>query len=173
MPSLKVGLHEWVVVDLTNNPIELWTSGLSGCVAVAIITPKHAFVTHINSAVTTQNWENTVENEFKTAIEKMGDINLAKACMVVGGQNPTLYNAVVDSVDDIMNAKTKDELAVEFVDHKSGVTVSLGGNKPSIKVISNMNDEPRQGTLNSNTGHAYCIARGFFTCATSAVADLG
>jgi hypothetical protein len=97
MPSLKVGLHEWIVVDLTvNNPIELWTSGLSGCVAVAIVTPTRAFVTHINSAITTQNWENTVKNEFLNAIRNnIADINLATACMVVGGQNETLYNTVL------------------------------------------------------------------------------
>jgi len=173
MPSLKVGLHEWIVVDLKNNPIELWTSGLSGCVGVAIITPTRAFVTHINSAITTQNWENTVKGEFLNAINQMADIHNATACMVVGGQNPTLYGTVSDSVDDIMNDKTKDRLAVSYIEHKSGVKVSLVGNRPSIKVISNLNDEPpSQGTLNSNTGHAYCIAQGFFTCAAGSIADL-
>jgi hypothetical protein len=104
----------------------------------------------------------------------MADINLATACTVVGGQNPTLFNTVLNSVDDIMNDKTKDKLVVDFAELKSGVKAPLVGNKPSIKVISNLNDEPpRQGALNSSVGAEHCKARGFFTCAAGSVADLG
>ena len=173
MPSLKVGLHEWIVVDLKNNPIELWTSGLSGCVGVAIITPTYAFVTHISSGITPQQWENTVKEEFLAAIKNMTDINAATECMVVGGQNPDLYTAILESVDDIMNEKTKDRLVVTPAEGKSGVKVCLEGNKYRTRVISNLNDDPRGGILNSNTGQAYCKAKGFFPCAAGSIADVG
>src|SRR5262245_13729763 len=106
-PSLKVGLHEWMVVDLTKyKKITLWTSGLSNCIAVAIVTPTCAFVTHINGGITVENWDKTVVKEFLNAIGTIKDIDKAIECKVVCGQNPTLFPTVKDSVQGIMNVKT-------------------------------------------------------------------
>jgi len=173
--SLKVGIHEWIIVDHTmDNPITLWTDGLIGCVGIAIITPTCAFVTHISSKIGTEDWENTVKNEFLVAIGKIEDIDKATECSVVGGENLTLFNAVLPSVDDIMNDKTDDKCRISYAEYKPGVAVYLGGGKPRIQVIKMAEEGPSiQYALNSVTGAKHYKARGFFTCAEGSPADLG
>jgi hypothetical protein len=175
--SLKVGIHEWIMVDLTvNNPIKLWTSGLIGCVAVAIVTPTHAFVTHISSNISAKDWENTVKNQFSEVIGKIADIDKAIECRVVGGEDLGLFEQILKSVGNIMEQKTNDDCKISFSEGGQGVTgvsAYLGEFGPRIQVIKGKEEEPPfSKTLNSVTGTQYFKLRGIFTCADGGPATL-
>jgi len=178
MTSLKVGINEWVVLDLTaNKPIKLWTSGLIGCVAVAIVTPTRAFVTHISSNIGADGWEETVKNEFSKEIGNIEDIDKAAECFVLGGDDPVLYGVISSSVIEIMKQKTKGACKVSSAqgsNNGTGVSAYWGSEGPCIQVIKGYKDEPPfKETLNSVTGAQYCKDRGVFSRADGSPADLG
>lgn len=168
-PSIKVGLHEWIVTDITRlNTMPLWTNSLTSCVGVAIVTPTHAFVTHLYSELTSENWEAIVKGEFLKAISKIDDLNSARKCVVISGHSETLINAVLESVKQIM-AGTGCE--VSCVKGKSAVSAYFEKGNPCIEVISQADEPTFKSIMNSTkeSGAQHCKYQGVFSGVTSSL----
>lgn len=88
MPCIKVGINEWAIVDRARfYNFSLWTDKLNGCVAVAIVTDRYAFLTHISSQVTLSQWKFEASSNFLEAIDQLGPLPSNALCEVVLGDD--------------------------------------------------------------------------------------
>ena len=55
MPYIWVTTDEWIIIDKSRGN-GLVTSGLSGCVGVALVTQNRCLLSHVYSACTEQTW---------------------------------------------------------------------------------------------------------------------
>jgi hypothetical protein len=176
MPCIKVGISEWILVKGQQKPIVLWTDGFIGCVGVAIRsdwrapTNHRAFMTHIDSCVSVEEWEKKIEAEFKAAIGKFGSFDKARCVIVVNR--------------DEDHPKTDLEEAVEKTLSEVGLRVELARvagmrlwcdpgsiHKPGFNFEPMMNNgfldngfRPEWGELmNSVTGREYIEAHELFS----------
>src|SRR5262249_35657688 len=101
------------------------------------------------------------------------DIDEAKHCYVVGGENKALYDHILNSIEenDVMDC------AISYADGSDGVTgvsAYLGEYGPTIEVIKRKIDEPPlSGTFNSETGVGRYKGKGVFPGADGGPATLG
>ncbi len=88
MPCIKVGVNEWAIVDRAKfYNFSLWTDKLNSSVAVAIVTDRYAFLTHINSQVTLSQWDYEVSVNFLEALNHLGPLPSNALCEVVLGDD--------------------------------------------------------------------------------------
>mmetsp|Transcript_137196 Transcript_137196/g.438751 ORF Transcript_137196/g.438751 Transcript_137196/m.438751 type:complete len:181 (+) Transcript_137196:68-610(+) len=86
---VEVGLDEWIALNNVDSvEVSLWTGGLAGCVAVAIVEKDLAFLTHIYSEMNATNWETSYKpalaNAIRRAIPEYKEITI---CQVMVGDD--------------------------------------------------------------------------------------
>lgn len=85
---VKVGLDQWIVTSVTK-PVDLITNGLSGCVALGMVSPEQFCLAHVFSDCTEKTWaeyEPQLENLFQV-MEKEGKLKEASLTISEGTPN--------------------------------------------------------------------------------------
>lgn len=169
MPSVKVGLNEWVVLDTTgHNDLSLWTDGLSGCVGVGVIVPPKIFVTHISSTFSAQSWTQSVEAPFLQALSNLGSIKTAKEISVVIGDDDEtpLSKAVLATLLQLCDTNDLD-FEPSLTDSRTGLRIyqhSVSGSiSLMIQSLVKMGHLSIWGTSQNSTNGTGVVAQGFFS----------
>lgn len=141
--SIKVGQNEWIVVDREHrDTLSLCTSGLSGCVGVAIATPQRAFLAHISSDVSAENLRNKVKDQFSQAIAKLGNLADVDLCeIVIGDDKETdLSEAMFDTLGELLGAENLEDLQTAISFPYTGMRIYPDGKSFQCDPVRNMND---------------------------------
>ena len=173
MWSIKVGINEWIVVN-NHNASSLWTDGLSGCVGVAIVVPGYAFLTHIDSHISVQDWQQNVEAHFLAALTNLGHLAQADVCEVVIGDDAEtpLADAVLRTLRTTWTTANNTMSDPEMTLKRTGVRLHcVTGGQFQLQSLARMGHQVAWGThQNSVLGAAHIAFQGFFP--GGATADL-
>jgi hypothetical protein len=174
MPCIKVGLNEWILLNKQLSPIALWTDGIIGCVGVTIKSAERAFMAHIYSHISVEEWENKIKAEFKEAIERFGSFDKTYCWITVNRDLEDNKTPLEEAVE-----KTLREAAKGLrVCSTPGFPGMLVWQSPEAKYKPGFNFEPLFNNgfsrnngfipawgelMNSVTGPEYIEAHGFFS----------
>lgn len=167
MPCIKVGINEWVVINKAgHNDFTLWTDGLSGCVGVAIATNDRAFMTHIDSKVSVEDWTQKIEKDFLEAVSNLGNYADIQICEIVIGDDDItkLAYAVFQSLMKVLKeAKFDDWTEPSVRCDSTGMRIYLNAGTFKLEERKRMGSLPAWGTdQNSAEGAAHIEHQGFF-----------
>jgi hypothetical protein len=181
MPCIKVGLSEWILLNsMKEYPMVLWTDGIISCVGVAVTSKNRAFMTHIYSGISVDQWENKIKAEFKEAIGRFGSFDAAYCCIAVN-RDPE------DPKTDLEEAVEKTLIEVGLGPHSAQLAGMRVWNSPTAKYKPGFNFDPlfengfgpEKGfspewgkVMNSVTGAEYIEAHGFFSSEEAGAGDI-
>jgi hypothetical protein len=155
--GFRVGLNEGVIVtreNLASNDAVLYTDGLSGCAALAVINDKYAFLVHVFSG----SEENTIDKRAIEYVEKIIDWfnkhgGATEIEIVTDREGDCTAQAFVKALDSLtIRNKLEEDAEWVLVKERQGCCIKAAGSGFSITALGygSINPHLIVGTVRRN-----------------------